>query len=74
MAYRYRYFGEEDRTPIVDAQIESALLNRDAELAAMRLGLATRPVKLSRKSSKDDLLTLIGRLTPEQLESVLKEL
>ena len=68
MGYRYQYW--EEKTRLVDTQIDSILENRDMELAAFRLAkIAPKPVKRANAKSQAevDLNSALKALSPEKL-------
>jgi len=81
MSYRYRYFGEASRRPLCDVLIEDLLINRDAELAAMRSGLIATAVrkqvkrvskaKTTKPTEDKAFAAKLARLSPSQLSSLL---
>jgi hypothetical protein len=82
MGYRYRYFQPETRRPLCDVTIESIILNRDAELAAMREGIIHASIKksASRTNSRTKatpptkdgaFMKKIEQLSPEQIKKLL---
>jgi len=81
MSYRYRYFGEASRRPLCDVVIEDLLINRDAELAAMRSGLIATAVRRQAarstatrkvKPTEDKLFAeKLARLSPKQLKQLM---